>query len=482
MPFCFSRTLRLLSPGVLLLCLAVVGLSRVSAADEKLPQRPPNILFLLTDDQRPDTIAALGNQVIETPNLDALARRGTSFTRAVCANPICTPSRAEIISGVSGFHNGVLDFGRVIDPKLATWPRTLKNAGYHTWYVGKWHNNGRPDLHGYEDAVGLYSGGGGKWEVERTDWKGSKITGYRGWVFQNMDGSEKYPERGVGLQPDTGKQIADAAIELLGRKSDKPFFLHVNFPAPHDPLIMPPGYDDKYSIDKMPLPGNFLPEHPFDHGNFDGRDEQLLPWPRTERQVRDVLAMYYRLISYTDEQIGRILTTLHETGQEENTIVIFSADHGLGVGSHGIRGKQNMYEHTVNVPLIFAGPGIPPGERRDAQAYLRDLFPTTCAMAGVEIPETVEGRSLAGVIAGEEKSVYPHVFCYFRDKQRMLRTDRWKVVYYPHLDRYQLFDLKNDPLEMNDLSGDAAHRETFDEMRRKLREEQAAMNDPVLAK
>jgi arylsulfatase A-like enzyme len=193
-----------------------------------------------------------------------------------------------------------------------------------------------------------------------------------------------------------------------------------------------------------------------------------------------VLAMYYRVISYTDEQIGRILDTLRENGQEENTIVIFSSDHGVGVGSHGIRGKQNMYEHTVNVPLIFAGPGIPKGRRCDAQAYLRDLFPTTCELAGIEIPKTVEGRSLVGVITGREKSVYPYVFCYFRDKQRMIRTDRWKLIYYPQIDRYQLFDLKNDPLETNDLSGDAGHRETFEKMRRKLRKEQEAMDDPLL--
>jgi arylsulfatase A-like enzyme len=449
---------------------------------ETKEDRRPNVLFLLTDDQRPDTIHALGNEAIETPHLDALAKRGVAFTRAVCANPICTPSRGEILTGASGFTSGVLDFGRVLDPKLATWPRRMKDAGYRTWYVGKWHNNGRPDLHGFEDTAGLYMGGGGQWEVERIDWKGSKITGYRGWVFQNMDGSQKFPELGVGLQSETSRHIADFAIELINRRPAEPFFLQVCFPTPHDPLIMPPGYDEKYPAESMPLPGNYLPQHPFDHGNFDGRDEQLLPWPRTKDQVRDVLAMYYRIITYTDEQIGRIFAALEKNGQMENTIVIFSSDHGLGVGSHGIRGKQNMYEHTVNVPLVIAGPGIPKGETRGGQAYLRDLFPTTCELVGIAIPETVEGRSQAAVIKGARESVYDAVYCYFRDKQRMVRTDRWKLIHYPHLDRYQLFDLKSDPLEMNDLSADENHRDKFHELKVKLETWQREMNDPVLTK
>jgi len=124
-------------------------------------QRPPNVVFLLSDDQRPDTIAALGNDVIETPNLDRLVKEGTVMSRAVCANPICTPSRAEILTGCSGFRNHALDFGRAINKKLVTWPATMRAAGYHTWYVGKWHNDGKPLAHGYEESLGLFGGGGG---------------------------------------------------------------------------------------------------------------------------------------------------------------------------------------------------------------------------------------------------------------------------------------------------------------------------------
>ena len=225
---------------------------------------------------------------------------------------------------------------------------------------------------------------------------GRPVTGYRGWIFQDDQGN-KFPEKGVGLTPNISQEFADAAIEFIRRKPKKPFFLHVNFTAPHDPLFMPPGYERKYDSQKIPLPPNFLPEHPFDHGNFEGRDEKLLPWPRTPKDVREDLAVYYAVISHMDEHLGRILAALEETGLAQDTFVIFTSDHGLAMGSHGLRGKQNMYEHTVGVPLIFRGPGIPRGSRSEAQCYLRDLYPTVCDLAGIPVPPTVQGRSLARI-------------------------------------------------------------------------------------
>lgn len=427
----------------------------------------PNILLLVSDDQRPDTIHALGNPHIETPNLDRLARSGVWFSRAICANPICTPSRAEIISGCSSFRNGVLDFGRKIKPELATWPRTMRDGGYHTWYVGKWHNNDRPSTHGYEESLGLYSGGGGRWYKPQVDWKRMEVTGYRGWIFQTDDG-EKFPERGVGLTPDISARFADAAIQFIERKPDKPFFLHVNFTAPHDPLLIPPGMENKYDPAKIPLPKNFAERHPFDHGNIEGRDEKMLPWPRTEEMVRKNLAVYYAVITHLDQQVGRILKSLDDTGQSDNTIVIFTSDHGLAIGSHGLMGKQSMYEHTIDVPLLISGPGVPKDGQRVAQCYLRDLFPTACDFAGIPIPKSVEGKSLKRVIQGDADFVYPAVFGYFRDKQRMIRTDRWKLIHYPHIDRYQLFDMKNDRLEMKDLIHDERYSDVVAQLKTKL--------------
>jgi hypothetical protein len=324
------------------------------------PAQRPNVVVIVTDDQRPDTIAALGNPVIRTPNLDALVRAGSTFTRAVCANPICTPSRAEILTGCSGFRNGVLDFGGKIDPQLVAWATAMQRGGYRTCYVGKWHNNGRPSGYGYDDCRGLFAGGGGRWWTPRHDHHGREVTGYRGWIFQTDDG-RMFPELGVGLTPEIDARFAEAAIEYLIEPHGAPFFLHVNFTAPHDPLLMPPGCQDLYDPETIPLPDNFLPQHPFDHGNLQGRDEVLLPFPRTDQDVRADLAVYYAVISHLDQQVGRIVDALRQSGQWQRTILVFTSDHGLAVGSHGLRGKQNMYEHTIGVPLILCGPGVPAG-------------------------------------------------------------------------------------------------------------------------
>ena len=458
---------------LLFVCL-ICSVAIVSAAER------PNVLFLLTDDQRPDTIHALGNKTIQTPNLDKLVRRGTSFSRAVCSNPICTPSRAEILSGCDSFTNGVGDFGGKLKPELVLWPQAMQQAGYHTGYVGKWHNDGRPIDRGFESTPGLYSGGGGKWYEPQTDWKGMTVTGYRGWIFQSGDGKEKYPARGVGLTPDISEKFADAAIGFIEEKRDKPFFLQVNFTAPHDPLFLPPGFEEMYSAEDIPLPVNYYPQHPFDHGNYAGRDEVLLPFPRDPGIVKKTLAVYYAVISHLDQQVGRILDSLEQTGQADNTIIIFSSDHGLGVGSHGIRGKQNMYEHTINVPLIVAGPGLPEDERKTAQVYLRDLYPTVCELCDIPIPKTVTGKSFAPVLRGENESIHPFAIGYFRDRQRMIRTDRWKLIEYPHLGRTQLFDMENDPYELRDLSGEKDWSEVQQKLLMDLREWQRSVGDPVI--
>lgn len=442
----------------------------------------PNILFLLADDQRPDTIAALGNDRIETPNLDKLVARGTTFTRATCSYPICVISRAEIMTGMHGWENGVngLDSNSFAE-NVTFWGETLQKAGYETWYVGKWHTSGRPSARGYTDVNGLFSGGGGQWWKEgQTDWKGFPVTGYRGWIFQSDDGKEKYPDLGVGLTHDIDAKFADAAIELLQRKPGKPWCMQVNFTAPHDPLFMPPGYEGKYSADKMKLPENFLPKHPFDHGNIDGRDEQLLAFPRTEKAVLDLLRVYYSVVDHLDQQVGRILDALEKSGQLDNTIVIYSSDHGMGVGSHGLRGKQSMYEHTINVPLIFVGPGIEAGRRTTAQVYLRELYPTTCELVGAEIPDVVTGTSFAPVIRGETDEHHEAIFGYFTDTQRMVRTDRWKFILYPQAKQVQLFDLKIDPFELKNLSGEIDQLGVSSRMGNRLEKWRKRAGDPLL--
>ena len=461
------------------LCLAILITMPVAAAPVFAAR--PNVLLIVSDDQRPDTIHALGNELIETPNLDRLVTEGCAFTRATCGNPICTPSRAEILTGSCSFRNGVNDFGGKIKPDIPLMPRWFQNAGYRTWYVGKWHNDGTPIERGYDRTNGLYRGGGGKWYKPQVDFAGRPVTGYRGWIFQNDEG-EVFPDRGVGLTGNISQNFADAAIELLKQESDKPFFLHVNFTAPHDPLMLPTGYEAKYLPAKMKLPLNFLAEHPFDHGNFAGRDEKLFQWPRTPTETRSELAAYYAVISHMDAQIGRMLDSLKSSGRLENTIVVFGSDHGLGVGSHGLRGKQSMYEHTIGVPLLMRGPGIPPDKRYTAQCYMRDIFPTLADLCGLEVPDKIDGQSLKPVLEGKRDEVHPFVVGYFRGFQRMIRKGDWKYIEYPAAQKQQLFDLKSDPAELTNLINSKEHAATRDALRNAMHSWLAERGDPLFVK
>ncbi|SVC13323.1 uncharacterized protein METZ01_LOCUS266177, partial [marine metagenome] len=205
--------------------------------------------------------------------------------------------------------------------------------------------------------------------------------------------------------------------------------------------------------------------HPFDHGNFDGRDERLLPWPRTKTDVLGELAVYYAVVDHIDKQVGRLLAQLRADGRLANTVVIYTSDHGLAVGSHGLMGKQNMYEHTIRVPFIISGPGITKGQRTGAFAYLRDMYPTTCELANITIPKTVQAKSLVPILTGKTKSVHPYGYGYFRDVQRMIRDDRWKLVWYPKITKHQLFDLKADPHELHNLAHDPLQHKRLSRMR-----------------
>jgi arylsulfatase A-like enzyme len=410
---------------------------------------PPSVVLIVSDDQRLDTIAALGNSAIETPSLDRLVREGTLFTRATCAYPLYVPSRAELLSGLTSFRNGFAAEGRLRSDAL-TWPEVMRRAGYRTCYVGKWHTSGRPSERGYEAVDGLFASGPAPNE-RQLDHAGRPVTGYIGWQFQTDDGL-RMPQRGIGLTPDISAVFADAAIGFIRGGAEGPFFLHVNFTAPHDPRLFPSEYENRFSADRVPLPANFLERHPFDHGNLTGRDERLLPSPRMPRDIRQELAAYYAVLCHMDAQIGRILAAIDDTGQAASTIVVFTSDHGLAIGSHGLVGKQNMYEHTVNVPLVMRGPGIAAGATCRAQCYLRDLFPTVCDLAGVPIPPGLDGRSLGPVLGGRADAVHPFVIGYFQNSQRMIRTDRWKLIRYPRAGRDQLFDIQTDPAELSDLS------------------------------
>lgn len=452
----------------------------------------PNILLVVSDDHRPDMANVVPNGVIdippynaslETPVLDRLAARGTTFTRAYAGYPICHVSRAQILTGCPAFKALPKYPEGAINPQLATLAGTFQQAGYHTWYSGKWHNDGHPKQRGYTATSGLYSaGGGGKAAAEQpvVDDRGHPLTGYRGWTFKD-EANKPELAKGVGLQPDNSRHIADGAIHALqSTPKDKPFLLHVNFAFPHDPRQWPEGMKNRYDPAKISLPLNFAPVHPFDHGNLHGRDEELLPTPRTEQAVREELARYYAMITDLDAHLGRIIAALAAAGHAEDTIIIFTSDQGLALGSHGLLGKQNQYEHSIRSPFFIAGPGLPERKRSDALICLSDIFPTLCDLAGIAVPPTVTSKSIAPLLRGQAEKIHDHVFGAFTDTQRMVCDERWKFITYPKAGRTQLFNLQNDPHELHDLSAAPQHQSKREDLAGRLKAWQQENGDPNL--
>jgi arylsulfatase A-like enzyme len=397
------------------------------------PTARPNILFLFADDQRADTIAALGNPVIKTPNLDRLVRSGLTFNRAYMQGGMhgatCIPSRAMLLSGRSLFH---------IDEKLArdpTWPFAFGHAGYNTFMTGKWHNGRESVPLSFSEARSVFSGG-------MTDPMKAELSDMR-------NGALSPPQ----IAPKHACEVfADEAIQFLHRPHKTPFFCYVAFDAPHDPHIVPPDYPVRYSPSEIPIPRNFLPQHPWNNGEMEVRDELLLPWPRTPGDVQQLLADYYRYISFLDYQIGRVLDAVANAGLAGNTIVVFAADSGVARGSHGLIGKQNLYEHSIRVPLVIAGPGIPRGGKTEAMCYLYDVLPTFGRLCGVPAPVTSDGRDLTPVLHNPHASFRSELTFAYRDVQRAIRTERWKLIRYPKVNQTQLFDLKRDPDEIHNLA------------------------------
>lgn len=403
----------------------------------------PNVLFLFADDQRADTIAAWGNPHIQTPHLDKLVATGFSFRANYIfggdAGAVCRPSRAMLMSGKNWFR---IDTRKLTGERLL--PEVLGENGYVTFATGKWHN--------------------GKPSWRRAFQRGKDI------MFGGMSNHLRVPVQDLGvdgqLTPErvsekfSSELFADAVIDFLKQYDGRqPFFAYVAFTAPHDPRMAPPAQVAPYYARKPPLPPNFLPQHPFDNGHMlNCRDENLAPWPRPEAVVRDQLAEYYAMITHLDEQIGRILATLNQTGQATNTIIIYSADNGLALGSHGLMGKQNVYEHSMRVPLIFTGPGIPAGQSTTAFTYLLDVFPTVCDLTGVPAPAGLEGESLRLLWEGRKTKIRDTIFLPYMTIQRAVRDERWKLIAYPEISHLQLFDLQADPDERRNLIAAPEHR------------------------
>jgi arylsulfatase A-like enzyme len=418
-------------PAFLLVLAAGCALS--SAADSR-----PNVLFLFADDQRADTVAALGNPVIQTPALDRLVHSGVAFDRAYMQGGMngatCVPSRAMLLSGRTLFHiHEKLQQDGTFDD---TWPAAFGRAGYTTFMTGKWHNGPEAIPHSFQFARSVFAGGMGN---------PLKLP------VQDMVDSQLAPARVAAHH--SCAVFADEVIDFIHHHKAGPFFAYVAFDAPHDPHIVPPDFSPNYDPAAIPLPASFLPQHPWDNGDMTVRDERLLPWPRTPDRVKAYLAEYYRYVTYLDSQIGRILDALAASPDATNTVVVFSADSGVACGSHGLLGKQNLYEYdSVRVPLLISGPGISAGKRTAAMCYLFDVLPTLGNLCHVPPPSDSDGISFAGTLRDSTTPARSEMLFAYKNVQRAYRDEQWKLIRYPQVNQTQLFNLQSDPEEATNLA------------------------------
>jgi arylsulfatase A-like enzyme len=438
---------------LLFICLLLPSLAEAAELTK------PNVLFLFTDDQRADTIAALGNRHIKTPNLDRLVNRGLAFDDAYMQGGFhgatCVPSRAMLLSGRSLFE---------VDEKLLrdeTWPAAFGRSGYSTFLTGKWHNDPSAIAKSFQQARSVFTGG-------MTNPLSAPLSDLENGIIGKPHKADKHA---------CAIFAGEAITFIKTQPGDKPFFCYVAFDGPHDPHIVPADYALRYDPASIPLPANFLPQHPWDNGEMSIRDEQLLPWPRTRENVQKMLAEYYRYISYLDEQIGRILDALDASSQAKNTLVVFSADSGVARGSHGLIGKQNCYEHSMRVPLVIAGPGIPENTSTNAMCYLFDVMPTLGVLCGVAGAKPDGAREFSNVIKNPQAAHRDSILLAYRDVQRAILHDHWKLIRYPKVDQTQLFNLTADPDEIQNLAASPEHQQTLAKMLRLLATEMQAFDD-----
>ncbi|REK08293.1 MAG: choline-sulfatase [Planctomycetota bacterium] len=467
-------------PHLAIILLGICALVAPCAAADPAPQRP-NVLFLFADDLCFEAVRAFGHTDIDTPNLDRLARRGTTFTHAYnmgsWSGAVCVASRTMLITGRSlwNAHAVYETTGREREAGRL-WPQLVSQQGYATYFTGKWHI--RADAAKVFEHARHVRGGMPRDTPE----------GYNRPLAGQPDPWSPYDRRFGGFWQG-GKHwsevVADDAVDFLddARQDERPFFMYIAFNAAHDPRQSPREFVERYPLSRIEVPENFLEEYPYKDAIGCGpklRDEKLGPFPRTPHAVQVHRQEYYALITHMDAQIGRILDELDATGQAEHTWIFFTADHGLAVGHHGLFGKQNMYEHSLRVPFIVSGPGVPEDKRIDASIYLQDVMPTVLTLAGAEVPEHVDFHSLLPLLSGESSPAdRDTIYGAYLQLQRAVIHDGWKLIAYPQAGRLRLYHVAEDPGEREDLADDPAQTDRVADLFARLQAQQQELGDSL---
>jgi arylsulfatase A-like enzyme len=414
-------------------------------------QRPPNLLLILCDQMNLDAMSALGQACVATPNLDRLAARGVTFIQSHSTNPVCSPARSSVLTGRMPVETGVIHNDLPIRPDLPNLGQWLGDrGGYETVYCGKWHlpqGYAPPGLAGFRV---LPTGGG----------------------------------QGAG---DDGFVSRSCEAYLRNRSMNSgPFLMVASFMQPHDicywmihpETLVPERLPLRHIADRLPeLPPNHAsrPPGPQRIGNGYAGFKMALQW-------RYYLYCYYRMVEMLDADVGRVLDALQETGQAENTVVVFTSDHGEGAGRHGNVQKWHPYDESMKVPMLWSCPGQVAEGLRDGTHLVSglDVMSTFCDYASIGAPDGVKGRSLRPLLEGRQVTWRDHLVCEWKEQGRIVRTERYKYVMVEDDPAEQLFDMQADPWEMNNRVAEPALAGTVAEHRRLLAEWNSRM-DPALA-
>lgn len=440
-------------------------------------KKPQNIIILFADDQRYDTIFSLGNKQIKTPNIDNLVKSGTSFIQAHIPSgmvpAVCMPSRAMLHTGRSLYH--LEGCGETIPSRFSLMGETFRNSGFESFGTGKWHNGTESYARSFSQGDEIMFGGmADHWNVPMCHFDQSgKYKTKAPMIHTPYLNNEVTIHTMDHIHPGCHSTdiICNSTLSFLeSSKKDKPFFAYISFLAPHDPRSMPAKYLEMYNPCEIEIPDSFYKDHQFDFGVSELRDELLAPSPRTEKDIKQHIAEYYSMISHLDDAVGQILGKLEQKDLLENTIIVFAGDNGLALGKHGLMGKQSNYEHSVRVPLIFSGPGIPSDLKLDSFVYLFDVFPTLCELTGIKIPETVEGKSLVSAMNGDKTKIHNNLYFGYGTLTRSIKTDVYKLILYSYgkTNQIQLFNLVEDPEEIRNLADDITFSKTITDLYSKL--------------
>lgn len=450
-----------ISSALTLFLILSAGKCNLLFADE-IAKRP-NIIFILTDDQSPYSIGAYGNKVCKTPTLDRLAAGGMRLDQAyhmgAFQGAVCTASRHMIMSGRTLWHI----------PGAASRTRILNQLGKNNpdYQKKKEANSNIPEKLHLNTIGAVFNRAG--YDTMRTCKRGNS------YAAANKQFSIVKEKSSRGGKEPASSWHADQVLDFLNQrvetKAEDPFLIYFGFSHPHDPRRAPSSYLEKYgAVDdlnpddpinaKSPaLPMNYLSAHPFHHGQPGLRDEEKVQGVMTRRDentIRNEKGREYACIENVDHQIGRVMEKLESMGELKNTYILFTSDHGIAIGRHGLMGKQNLYEHSWRVPYIVSGPNIQPGSAAPGNVYLLDTLATICDLAGVEVPKTNEGISFKPVLEGKQKQIRDTLYgCYCggtKPGMRSVRQGDWKLIKYETLDgkvkETQLFNLKENPNEL----------------------------------